>query len=111
MSWLTGKAMLNQGKASDGATEQAARKLLEKSNKKVPYEFGELQGSSGVKKYKSSVYIYYDTPYAVRLHEHPEYNFRGGRQGKWLERTMRDSIGEVLGWIADPWRSIFSRFT
>ncbi|HPT62480.1 MAG TPA: hypothetical protein PLN81_12970 [Bacillota bacterium] len=35
------------------------------------------------------VHVDYDTPYAVRLHEHPEYNFQKGRRGKWLEAGLR----------------------
>ncbi len=34
------------------------------------------------------VYISYNTPYAVRLHEHPEYHFKQGRRGKWLEEAI-----------------------
>ena len=36
---------------------------------------------------------------AVRLHEHPEYNFRGGRRGKWLELSLAEretAVRDVL---------------
>lgn len=44
-----------------------------------------------------------DTPYAARLHEHPEYNFstdsNPNAQGKWVETAMlenRDELGEII---------------
>lgn len=44
--------------------------------------------------------VSYDTPYAVRLHEHPEYNFQGGREGKWLEKTVNEKSKDVLALLA-----------
>jgi hypothetical protein len=35
-------------------------------------------------------------PYAVRLHEHPEYHFQGGRVGKWLETTIREKCNNIF---------------
>lgn len=44
-----------------------------------------------------------DTPYAARLHEHPEYNFstdsNPNAQGKWVESALlenRDELGEIV---------------
>lgn len=44
-----------------------------------------------------------DTPYARRLHEHPEYNFstdsNPNAQGKWLETAMvenRKELGDII---------------
>lgn len=42
---------------------------------------GELQAQVG-----------YHTPYAHRLHEHPEYNFNHGRKGKYLEDPMKNNL-------------------
>lgn len=48
--------------------------------------------------------VSYDTPYAARLHEHPEYTFGQGREGEWLKRTLqrrgkalRDFLAQQLG--------------
>jgi hypothetical protein len=44
-----------------------------------------------------------DTPYAARLHEHPEYNFatdaNPNAQGKWVETAMvenRKELGDII---------------
>jgi len=39
--------------------------------------------------------VSYDTPYAARLHEHPEYNFQNGRQGKYLEEPAMQNRAEL----------------
>lgn len=40
--------------------------------------------------------ISYDTPYAVRMHEHPEYNFQEPGQGKYLEQPVMQYKGRML---------------
>lgn len=47
--------------------------------------------------------VSFDTPYAARLHEHPEYNFsrksNANAQGKYLENAAmenRDLLGEII---------------
>ncbi len=45
------------------------------------------------------MYVSYNTPYAARLHEHPEYQFQDGRQGKWLETALdsfRDRFNQFV---------------
>ena len=110
LDWRGGKASHRVAKEADAGrgTMEAAKKLLADANKRVPYEYGDLERSSGIRNYRKVVYIFYDQPYAVRLHEHPEYHFKRGRRGKWLERTIQDNFGRILGWIADPWRNFFN---
>lgn len=67
---------------------QAAERLLALSNEEAPLDIGTLIGSSTVipaTDPDEGAAVVYDTPYAARLHEHPEYNFQGGRKGKYLE--------------------------
>ena len=64
--------------------------LLEESKKTVPYRDGMLESSGAVSTDGKTVCVSYNTPYARRLHEHPEYNFRGKGHGKWLELTFSD---------------------
>jgi hypothetical protein len=91
--------------AADGLSD-AAEFILEEANRKVPHDEGNLQrsGSPSVDPSKMEAVVSYDTPYAVRLHEHPEYNFQKGREGKWLENTMRDKRDEALVHIANKIR-------
>lgn len=91
-------------------TREAARKalwlagedILELSNAIVPLDEGTLQASGEVTATDGlAVIISYDTPYAVRLHEHPGYKFQGGREGKWLEKTVNKNSTKVLNRLAD----------
>jgi hypothetical protein len=58
------------------------------SQKEVPHDKGTLQNSGYVNfafgGSKGDIVIGYNTPYAARLHEHPEYHFQKGRKGKYL---------------------------
>lgn len=108
--WYGDRALRKLLREADRITQNGAEYLLDESNKKVPYEEGILEGSGVVKKvgddgdgiitYKVS----YDTPYAIRLHEHPEYNFNGGREGKWLENTLKDEERAVLDYLVQEIR-------
>lgn len=76
---------------------EAGGELLRQSTQIVPHDKGILQSTGSV--YPSSdptevtVYVGYDTPYALRLHEHPEYRFQKGRQGKYLETPAKQNAG------------------
>ena len=63
---------------------------------------GALQDSGHVIEDGDIVYISYDTPYAVRLHEHPEYRFQGAplRGGKWLENAVKTVAPNAVPVIA-----------
>lgn len=75
--------------------------LLEEANKTVPYRDGILESSGTTSTDGKTVCVSYNTPYARRLHEHPEYNFRGKGRGKWLQLTFEDKFvqGNVLKMI------------
>jgi hypothetical protein len=78
--------------ASKGVGE-AADELLRLSSKEVPFDTGHLQSTGAVTKGKLEAAVSYDTPYAVRVHEHPEYRFQHGRKGKYLEDPMKNNVG------------------
>ena len=86
--------------AADGLFD-AAEHILEYANRSVPHREGTLMrsGQADVDRARLEASVSYDTPYAVRLHEHPEYNFRGGRRGKWLELSLAEretAVRDVL---------------
>ena len=70
----------------------AAEYVLETANRTVPFDEGTLarSGETDVDEGKLEASVSYETPYAVKMHEHPEYNFQGGRRGKWLELTLQE---------------------
>lgn len=97
--------------AEKTALTDAAEHLLGESNKTVPHDEGNLQSSGTVSPFdpiKKSIAVSYGSgpsaPYAVRLHEHPEYRFQKGRRGKWLELTMKEQQGQIREIIADKLR-------
>ena len=109
--WNGRQALATLRAATRAGVADALEHLLTETNKIAPFDEGTLTRSGdtdiedGVKGVKGSVF--YDAPYAARLHEHPEYNFQNGREGKYLEKTalreastvreyIRRSIGGVL---------------
>jgi len=80
--------------------------VLTEANKLVPHDEGTLEKSGFIDAKGLVAAVSYDTPYAIRLHEHPEYNFRGGREGKWVEKTIKrkDVQDKVLEAIAQEIR-------
>ena len=97
----------------DGITEQvlagvvqgenlAAERLLALSAAEVPFDLGTLAGSGTVEQAsdpEEGAAVVYDTPYAARHHEHPEYRFQNGRKGKYVEDPAmenRDELGEII---------------
>lgn len=61
-----------------------ANELLRLSQQQVPHNKGTLQNSGNVEVIGEDIVVGYHTPYAARLHEHPEYHFQRGRKGKYL---------------------------
>lgn len=80
------------------AVRIGAEVLLEKSKDHVPHDKGILENSGATDFIEDppTASVFYDTPYAVRLHEHPEYNFKGKGQGKWLENATKENKDLIL---------------
>lgn len=66
-----------------------ADELLRLSQLEVPFRQGHLLQSGNTEPEMDYYIVGYNTHYAARLHEHPEYNFRNGRKGKYLEDPMK----------------------
>ncbi len=107
-------------KAGDEGTREAAEAVLELANEHVPYDEGDLEASGDVNRGQSRYgptgqfaanewFVFYDTPYAVRLHEHPEYHFQGKGEGKWLEHAIEQRAAFVEADMAPPLREAFLR--
>ena len=77
------KTLKNALSEIDSELMSIAYEILRKSQKQVPHDKGFLQNSGTVESIaKNEVIIGYHTPYAAKLHEHPEYRFRKGRKGR-----------------------------
>lgn len=80
------------------AMKIASEYLLTEANNTVPFDDGILKasGKTSSDELTMKVAVSYDTPYAVRLHENPQYNFQGNGRGKWLELTMNENKQEII---------------
>ena len=96
-----------QGKRE--ALTDSAEHLLGAANKSVPYQEGNLEGSGFTDYDGEHASVAYDTPYARRLHEHPEYNFNFNRRGKWLELAMQEEKNTIRGIMQDRLKNAFRR--
>lgn len=72
--------------------------LLNLSSREVPHDTGALQATGNVdpNEPKQMVTVGYHTPYAARLHEHPEYHFQKGRKAKYLEDPLKHNLSRWL---------------
>lgn len=62
----------------------------------VPHDEGTLQNSGTVEVMPNGdVVLGYHTPYAARLHEHPEYRFQKGRKGKYISDPLERNAGAL----------------
>ena len=94
-------ALLVEGAVSD-AIKIGSEALLTEANKTAPKDEGILiqSGKTSYDNESNTGYVSYDTPYAIRVHEHPEWNFQNGRRGKWLELTLNEQRNMLAGLIA-----------
>lgn len=91
------------------SVESAAYALLKRANEHVPFQFGTLKDSGAVSTDGMSAAVSYSAVYAAKLHQHPEYNFRGQGRGRWLQ----DAAEEQERYLSDyskPFRDSFGRF-
>lgn len=74
------------------AVHDVASEILRLSQREVPHDVGTLQNSGFVKDEIDESIVGYNTRYAARLHEHPEYRFGKGRKGKYLEDPIKTNL-------------------
>lgn len=82
---------------------KAAEELLAQALPRTPFRNGDLRSSGGVAPAadpEEGAAVTFDTPYAVRLHEHPEYNFsEPGTGAKYLENAALENakkLGDII---------------
>ena len=111
MEWNASEVKRQINREAQRALKDAGEHILEQANRRIPHDEGILQNSGDVSVDGRNLegYVSYDTPYAIRLHEHPEYNFQKGREGKWLENTISDILvqNQVNNIISQRLRGVF----
>ena len=97
--WYTAEVIGRVFSMQKSALIAGAGEILRVANKTVPFKEGMLAGSGAVDADEMKATVSYDTPYAVRLHQNPTYQFNFGRRGKWLELAFgeaRDSANLIM---------------
>lgn len=74
------------------AVHNVASEILRLSSRVVPLDTGMLLTSGNVIDQPEYSEVGYNKVYAARLHEHPEYNFKNGRRGKYLEGPIKENM-------------------
>lgn len=69
-----------------------ADELLRLSQLEVPFKTGHLMQTGNTERDNDEYLVGYNTPYAARVHEHPEFRFGNGRKGKYLEDPMKKNL-------------------
>lgn len=119
MKWYGDKVTEKVRRAAAQGILDAAAHLLEHANRTVPHDEGTLERSGnyypdtleGVVQEGLTAAVYYDTPYAARLHESEpgEFNFRGKGQRKWLERAAQERQKAIRDYIGNAIRQEMGR--
>jgi hypothetical protein len=85
-----------------------ADEILRLSMFEVAHDTGRLQASGHVEpESDKSVIVGYNTVYAARLHEHPEYRFQKGRKGKYLEDPIKNNLSVFIKYMAGAVGGVF----
>jgi len=88
-------------KTTKQAVQDIASEILRRSTNQVPHDTGLLQGSGHVEPEGDGAIVGYNKVYAARLHEHPEYRFKKGRKGKYLEDPIKNGLSEFIKYAKD----------
>lgn len=99
--------------AATAALRDAAEAILTESHKEVPHDTGTLQRSGTVTVGQEGggpvAVVSYNTPYARRLHEHPEYRFAKGRKAKYLEDPFKRMAPRAIKFVRDRIKAALGR--
>lgn len=107
-TWQTGRVIALVEEASEHGVRDGADHLLDLANEHVPLLYGGLRESGEVGTDDTTSIVSYDTPYAIHLHEHPEYNFRGQGMGKWFEYAVKNADAYIYErYFAPPLVKVF----
>jgi hypothetical protein len=105
VDWDAEAALQAADALSRTALERARERLLEAASARVPYRTGALASSAELALDDEGVSVGYTAPHARVLHAHPEWQFAGGRSGRWLEEALEAEADTTGSLIADTLRS------
>ena len=86
------------------AVKDVAFDLLGKAVELAPVDKGDLKGSGSVKIEKNIASVGFEEPYAIKQHEHLEYEHPKGGQAKYLEQPFRENYDKYINQIAEEFK-------
>ena len=102
MRWHGDEVIKKIHEAQVKALRDSVEHLLTEANKTNPYREGTLErsGSTDVDEGAMQASVYYDTPYAIRMHEEPGLKYTDPKaRWKWLEMTVKEQADKVVEYI------------
>lgn len=101
IKWNSNKARQGVDEGSVSGLIDAAEYLLDQALKLVPIDEGTLanSGNTSVDKNTKTASVYFDTSYAVRVHEDTTIRHKNGRRAKYVEtpfKANQTKIQEIL---------------
>jgi len=106
-TWRGGEVSAMFANVTANVLGDFAGKVLHEANEMCPYDTGKLKSTGEVTfDGMDNACISYDTPYAAYLHEHPELNFRNGKEGKWLEKALHNNEKELLQVMENAYKGL-----
>lgn len=90
------------------ALNDVANEILRLSSFEVPLDTGNLMNSGSVQEDGDEFIVGYNTRYAARLHENPQYNFQNGRKGKYLEDPIKVNAQILLSFYNETISKLFA---
>lgn len=94
-------ALKKVGSVNEKALKDIALDLLGKAVEIAPLDTGDLRGSGSVKTENDTAIVGFEEPYAVRQHEHVEYEHPQGGEAKYLEKPFRENTNKYIDYIAN----------
>jgi hypothetical protein len=105
VAWDPAAALDAADRLGRDALERAGERLLDAAGRRVPYRTGALASSAQLAVDDDGVAIGYTAAHARVVHAHPEWQFAGGRSGRWLEDALEAEADAAGALIADTFRS------
>ena len=90
--------------AFNRAMKEEAAEILAAAKQIVPFDTGRLHDSGHTENAgrgrNQSWFIRFDAPYAFKVHESTEIQFRNGKQSKYLETAYFNALTNMVGRVA-----------
>lgn len=90
------------------ALNVVADELLRLSQLEVPFDSGHLLQSGNTEPGNEEYLVGYNTPYAAKMHENPQFRFKNGRKGKYLEDPMKKNLSVFRNYFNDEMGKVYA---